>query len=418
METPSSNLQIARFQIISFLKWLLFACVVGVVVGIVGVAFHFGIGVALDLRRDHPWLLYLLPVAGLFIVWLYQVTDMSQDKGTNFILIAVRSNWRLRLRTAPLIFVCTILTHLCGGSAGREGAALQLGGSISAALGRAVHLDEQDSHIITMCGMAAGFAALFGTPIAAAVFAMEVVSVGVMYYAAAVPCILAALIAAQLSPLLGLPATSYLLSGVPAVSFPVLAQMIGLGISFALLSMVFCKTMHVAPALYCNYLPNPYLRVVVGGVLIILLTLAVQTTDYNGVGSQVIARAISGSAVPYAFVLKLLFTALTLGCGFKGGEIVPAFFVGATFGCVVAPLLGVSANFGAALGLVAVFCGVTNCPMTSILLSYELFGGKGLPLFALCCAVSYMLSGYSGLYHAQKITYSKFKAKYLDWNAK
>ena len=176
---------------------------------------------------------------------------------------------------------------------------------------------------------------------------------------------------------------------------------------------LFCRAMHLGGKLY-GKVSNPYLRAALGGALVAALSLMEGSGDYNGAGMQVIVAALAGSAVPWAFVLKIVFTVLTLGAGFKGGEIVPCFFVGATFGCTVAPLIGMNPGFGAALGLVAVFCGVTNSPMTSILLGYELFGGQGVALMALGAAVSYLLSGYSGLYREQKILYSKTAPVFID----
>ena len=411
MRKPAAEqLSIALWQGKAFLKWVVLALVVGTVVGAAGVAFHHALTMAALLRVQRPWLLLLLPGAGALIALLYRLAGMERDKGTNFVLAAVRIRWRLRLRTAPLIALSTVLTHLCGGSAGREGAALQMGGCISAAIGRFVRLDEHDTHIITLCGMAAGFSALFGTPIASAVFAMEVVSVGVMYYSAIVPCTLAALTASLLAGRYGVDASAFVLAGpLPALDWPALLRVGGLGVLLALLSGLFCLTMGGADRLYHRLLPNACLRGAAGGALVAALVLVCSWEEYTGAGMEVIARAVGGQAEPEAFLIKLLLTALTLGAGFKGGEIVPAFFVGATFGCAAAPLLGLPAAFGAALGLVGVFCGVTNCPLASILLSFELFGGRALPLFAFCCAVCYALSGYHSLYAGQEIRFSKFR---------
>lgn len=398
---------------LTLLKWVLFALLVGLSVGFVGAIFHMAIDHATALREAHGWILYLLPLMGLVIVWAYHVTGMSDDKGTEYIIGAVREGRILRIRTAPLIFLSTVLTHFAGGSAGREGAALQLGGSMSNFIGRLIHLDEKDDRIITMCGMAAGFSALFGTPLAAAIMAMEVVSVGVMYYSAIVPCVLSALIAQQVALAMGIAPTAFAVSGVPEMTPLVLVQLVGLGILCALVAVLFCGVMHIVPRFYEKITRNPYVRVVLGGTVVVLLSLLLGR-DYNGAGVGVIQAALDGQARPEAFVLKVIFTALTLAAGFKGGEIVPAFFCGATFGCFYGELLGLPASFAAAAGLVSVFCGVTNCPLTSILLAYELFGGQGLPLYALCCAVSYMLSGYSGLYHAQKIVYSKLRPEFVN----
>ena len=397
-----------------FLKLLLFAVIIGVTVGVVGAAFHHSIEIATELRLEHPWLLYLMPLAGMVIIGSYRICGIEKDRGTNFVLTAVREDEPMYLRKAPLIFISTVLTHLVGGSSGREGAALQLGGAISGKIGHAMGLDNKDKKLITMCGMAAGFSALFGTPITAAIFAMEVISVGVMYYAAIVPCVLGAIIATLVAQNLGGEVTGFVLHDVPAMEGGTVVRVLILGILCSTISIIFCYVNHKTPKIYGKYLPNPMIRAAVGGLIVIVLTLLVGNRDYNGAGMDVISRALQGEAVPYAFVLKILFTAITLGAGFKGGEIVPVFFTGATFGCVVGELLGLPAGFGASLGMTAVFCGVTNCPVSSILLAFELFGGQSLALYALCIAVSYMLSGYYSLYTEQKILYSKLKPEFIN----
>ena len=398
---------------IALLKWLVFAALSGGVIGVLGAGFHMAIDRATAFRMEAGWPLYLLPAAGLLIVWSYHVTGMEDDKGTEFIIRSVREGSHLRLRTAPLIFLGTVLTHFTGGSAGREGAALQLGGSISNNIGRLLRLDDKDGRVITMCGMAAGFSALFGTPVAAAIMAMEIVSVGVMYYSAIVPCVLSALIAKHVAAYLGVAPTVLAVTGVPELGILTILKLIGLGALCGIVAILFCAMMHVMPRLYDKVAKNPYLRVLIGSAAVIGLSLLLGR-DYNGAGMDVIQRALDGTARPEAFLLKMVFTALTLAAGFKGGEIVPAFFCGATFGCFYGALLGLPASFAAAVGIVSVFCGVTNCPLTSILLAYELFGGEGLHLYALAVAVSYMLSGYSGLYHSQKIVYSKLRPEYVN----
>lgn len=396
----------------SLLKWVVFSLAVGVTVGFVGAIFHMAIDQGTHLREVYHWILYLMPLAGLLIVWAYHITGMSDDKGTEYIIAAVREGRSLRIRTAPLIFLATVLTHLTGGSAGREGAALQLGGSMSSYIGKLMKLDEKDRRIITMCGMSAGFAALFGTPLAASLMAMEVVSVGVMYYSAIVPCVLSAIIAQQVAIAVGVVPTAFTVAIVPEITPLVLIQLVIFAAFCGLVAILFCGIMHVAPKFYSKITRNPYLRAILGGLIVVVLSL-ILGREYNGAGVDVIVKAINGEARPEAFLLKMILTALTLAAGFKGGEIVPAFFCGATFGCFFGGILGLPAPFAAAAGMVSVFCGVTNCPLTSILLSYELFGGEGLLLYALCCAVSYMFSGYSGLYHAQKIMYSKLKPEFI-----
>ena len=401
-------------NLLAFLKWSALALFAGIVIGLIGTAFHMALSGALALRQAHPWLVWLLPVGGVLITALYKWGGINNDRGTNFVLIAVRTNEKLSFKTAPLIFATTLLTHLFGGSAGREGAALQLGGSLAAKFGRILHLDEKDARILTMCGMSAAFSALFGTPVTSAIFSMEVISVGVMYYSAIVPCVIAAVVGDRISSLFGIAPTEFLLTGVPEGSALGVAKVALLGVLCAVLSILFCVCMHQSAALYKKLIPNKYLCAAVGGLLVALLTLLVGTRDYNGAGMDVIARAVAGQARPEAFALKILFTALTLGAGFKGGEIVPAFFTGATFGNVIGKLLGLSPSFGAGLGLVALFCGVTNCPVSSLILSVELFGAKGFGFFAVVVAVSFMLSGYYGLYSEQKIVYSKLKPEFID----
>ena len=415
----------------TFVKWLVFAAVSGAVCGGVAAAFYHAFEAVTTLRQAHSWLLFLLPLGGAAIVLLYRWCGMEGDRGTNFVLVAVRENRPLRLRTAPLVFLSTILTHLLGGSSGREGAILQIGGSISSRLGRLMRLDDKDSRIITMCGMSAAFSALFGTPLTAAMFAMEVTSVGVLYYAAIVPCALSAILGLWMAQLFHVPATAFALEGIPDLGPVSLLQILGMGVLFALLSILFCRLMHAAPRLYEKYLPDPLIRAAAGGALVIGLTYLVWlwdpgSYDYNGAGEAVLRAAVEGGqARPEAFFLKMLFTTITLGAGFKGGEIVPVFFTGATFGCTAAPLLGLDPSFGAGLGMVCVFCGVTNCPISSLLLALELFAvdrsgmlaGQNLCLFAVCLAVSYMLSGYYGLYSEQKIVYSKLRPEFIDKKA-
>lgn len=403
---------------IVFTKWVLYACVIGVFVGAVAVAFHMGIDWATALRAENPWVIWLLPLAGGVIVLMYRMCGMEKDQGTNLVLVAVREAQPLKLRTAPLIFLATILTHLVGGSAGREGAALQLGGSLAAYVGRKIGLDEKDSRVMVMCGMAGAFSALFGTPLTAAVFAMEVVSVGVMYYAAMVPCLVSAMVGLMVAERCGLGAHGYEIMEIPALSAVSMLRVGALGVLCAILSIWFCKAMHAAPKLYAKYQPEPLLRASVGGMLILLLTVLVGSQDYNGAGDALIRRMLAGESIPEAFLLKILFTAVTLGAGFRGGEIVPILCTGAAFGTVMGPILGLSQSFGGAVGMAAVFCGGTNCPLSAILLSYELFGGQGVPLYALGCGISYMLSGYYGLYSEQKIVYSKFRTEWIDRKTK
>ena len=282
-----------------------------------------------------------------------------------------------------------------------------------------MRLDDRDSRTITMCGMAAGFAALFGTPLAASVFAMEVISVGVMYYAALFPCVLASVIAHQFALRLGGETTAFAITGIPqTVDALLLVKLVLFGVVCAVLSAVVCIVFHRIGHLFKRYIPNQYACMAAGGAAVVIISLLLGTRDYNGAGMAVIERAVAGEAAYAAFFIKLVLTAVTIGVGYKGGEIVPVLFIGATFGAAYGGFFGLAPSFAAGLGMTAVFCGVTNSPLTSILLAYELFGGQSLALFALVIAVSYMLSGYYGLYSEQKILYSKMRPQFIDRKTK
>ena len=396
-------------------RWLALAGLTGAACGLAGAAFTWCVAQATALREAHPWLLFCMPLAGLVIVWSYRAWGMENDSGTNLIIASVRGNQRPLARLAPLIFLGSVLTHLTGGSAGREGAALQIGGSISAGIGRLLRLGETSVNTIIQCGMAGLFAALFGTPITATVFALEVINVGQFRYAALFPCLLSALVADAIPRALGMPAEAYRLSGLPETGPVSLAQCGVLAALAALVSIAFCVLMHEAGRLYKKYIPNQYLRALAGAALVIALTLIEGSGDYNGAGGHIIELALEGEVhVPWAFLLKMAFTALTLGAGFRGGEIVPTLFIGSTFGCAVGPLLGLDPAFGAAVSMIALFCGVVNCPLASIFLAIELFGGGGLPFFALACSLSFLLSGRYSLYSTQNIVYSKLEARLDD----
>ena len=398
-----------------FLKWVACALLMGLVLGAAGTLFHYCVDGANRYSGQYPYLIWFLPLGGLLIMFLYKITKMERDQGTDLVIRSVRSTEPISIKTAPLIFVSTVLTHLLGGSAGREGAALQLGGSMAAQVGRWFRFDEKDERIMVMCGMSAAFSALFGAPLTAAVFSLEVISVGVMYYSALVPCVLSAVVGCGVAVYFGVIPVRFHLTGIPEMGALPLGKVILLAALCAVLSVVFCLVMHLSGKAYGRLLKNRYLRILAGGLLVIGLTYLFQTRDYNGAGMEVIRRAIDGGeARPEAFALKLALTAVTLGAGYRGGEIVPAFFVGATFGCVMGPLIGLDPSFAAGIGLIALFCGVVNCPLTSLLLGVELFGAEGILYYAVAAAVSYMLSGYHGLYRGQKILYSKTEPTFIN----
>ena len=398
----------------TFARWGVLSLAAGLVVGGFSSLFARCLRFVTDFRTSHTFMILFLPLAGLLIVFLYRIFQYKNDKGTNMVLSMIHAETELPFKMAPLIFISTLITHLFGGSAGREGAALQLGGSIGNQLGRWFRLSEQDRRILVMCGMSAAFSAIFGTPIAAVVFSMEIVSVGVMYYAALVPCVFSSLIASKVAGHMGIGPNVFHLSDIPDFHLIPSIQIILLAMLCAGLSVLFCIILHSLGDFYRSKLKNPYIRIVCSSLVIILLTILLHTSDYMGAGVPVIARAIEGTVRPDAFFWKIIFTALTLEAGFKGGEIVPSFFVGATFGCLFGQLLGLSPSLCAAVGLVSVFCGVTNCPISSLLIAFELFGYVAVPYFMIAISVSYLLSGYYGLYHDQTIVYSKYKPQFVN----
>lgn len=408
------QMQYSSLYAIWFLRWLVFGAITGVVCGLVGTAFHLSIDWATATRLQHDWLLYLLPFGGLCIVAAYHVAGLPHDPGTNLVLTSIQSKTHIPIRMAPLIFFGSVVTHLCGGSSGRVGAALQIGGSLGKALGHIFRLTSSDINIITICGMSAMFTTIFGTPMAAAVFSMEVITIGVIHYSAFVPSLVAASVAYGLMQTRQISDASYPALLEPQLSVLLFLKVILLAIVCGLVSMLFCIAMHQAMRLYSKYIPNDYIRVFTGGCLIILLTLLLGTRVYHGHGADMIQLALTGTCPPFAFLLKILFTALTLGAGFKGGEIAPALFVGATLGNVTAPLLGLDPSLGAAIGMIALFCGVVNCPLAAIIFSVELFGHNCMLLFCIACAVSYVFSGYYGLYTSQKILYDKLHPQYIN----
>ncbi len=398
--------------------WILLGIVTGCVVGVSSSVFSWALTAVTGFRGAHANICLLLPVFGVCIVFLYRKFGQN-DGGTNQVLATIRSADDVLFRSAPLIFISTSLTHLGGGSAGREGAALQLGGSIANQIGKWIHLDEADRHMIVMCGMSAAFAALFGTPMAAAIFSLEVTSVGVMYYAALMPSVIASLIAAQIAAALGVHAEAFHIMSIPEFTVEAGMKMVVVAIGCAVISMVFCMALKYVGKLYARYLANPYQRVVAASVLIVGITLLLGTQEYMGAGTGLIQRAVEHGEVRYFdFLWKILLTAITMKAGFKGGEIVPAFCVGATFGCLMGQAVGLSPSLCAAVGMISVFCGATNCPITSILIAFELFGFQGESFFLIAVAVSYAFSGHYSLYKEQRIVYSKYKAKYVNDHTK
>ena len=397
-----------------FIKWSALALVIGSVAGAAGTIFSMGVFWATGVRLSHPSMLFFLPVSGLLIVWMYHSFHEEGNRGTNMVIDAISSNERVTPATGPLIFFSTILTHLGGGSSGREGAALQLGGSIGNSFGEWFKLDERDKKIAIMCGMSAVFSALFGTPVAAAIFSLEVVSIGVLYYAALVPCVFSSFLAVGIARAAGLEGEHFPVEMIPALDLKAVGLLVLLGILCAAVSILFCVLLHTAEHAYRKYFPDARVRILAGSFLFIALTLLSGTRDYCGSSMGLIESSIEGSVRYEAFLMKMLFTAVALGAGFKGGEIVPTLCVGAALGCAFGEITGFAPSLCAACGMAALFAGVTNCPITSLVIALELFGYEGMEYFSIIIAVAFALSGYYGLYASQKFVYSKTRTEFIN----
>ena len=397
-----------------FIKWSALALAIGSVAGAAGTIFSMGVSWASGFRLSHPSMLFFLPVSGLLIVWLYHSFHEEGNRGTNMVIDAISSNERVTPATGPLIFFSTILTHLGGGSSGREGAALQLGGSIGNSFGEWFKLDERDKKIAIMCGMSAVFSALFGTPVAAAIFSLEVVSIGVLYYAALVPCVFSSFLAVGIDMAAGLDGEHFPVEMIPALDLKAVGLLVLLGILCAAVSILFCVLLHTAEHAYRKYFPDARVRILAGSFLFIALTLLSGTRDYCGSSMGLIESSIEGSARYEAFLMKMLFTAVALGAGFKGGEIVPTLCVGAALGCAFGEITGFAPSLCAACGMAALFAGVTNCPITSLVIALEHFGYEGIAYFSIIIAVAFALSGYYGLYASQKFVYSKTRTEFIN----
>lgn len=397
-----------KSYILYFIKWVVISILIGCLCGSIGIGFFYAIEKSTHFRESYSTIIYLLPLLGLLIVFLYKSTGMETDGGTNTIFTAVRNNKVPRLAMAPLIFISTILTHIGGGSAGREGAALQIGGSIAANIGKSMKLRQDELKIATVCGMSAVFSAVFGTPVTSAIFCIEVVNVGLFHFTALLPCMISSFVAHLIAKRCGILFIKHKLDYIPSLDIETILRVVLLAFACAVVSIILCRSMSFGKIIYKKLFKNSYIRILVSSAIIIVASLILRTNDYLGTGHNVIDRAIEGHAEPFAFIIKLVLTVITLTAGFKGGEIIPSMFIGSTFGCVFGELIGLDPSFGAALGLIGVLCGAVNCPISSVLMGIEMFnGGSYISYFAIICTIAYFFSGRFSLYRAQKIVYPK-----------
>ncbi len=401
----------------NLIKISLISLAAGVAGGIIGGIFHKTVELATEIRLENSFLIYLLPFAGLLVAFIYRAFKLKKDPGTNGVLCAVRDEGEIPGTLGPSIFLGTIITHLFGGSAGREGAALQLGGTIGSVLSKLFKLNKKTKPLIILSGMSAVFSALFGTPVTAVIFAIEACLVGSICHSALIPCFIASYAGFFISTVLGNAPVRLDILLVPGADVRTMIATLALGVACGIVGILFCKTMKAVHGFAERKIENTYIRAFTGGIIIVLFTMLLRTYDYNGAGMDVVQRAMLGEAKPYAFLLKIIFTAVTIGFGFKGGEIVPTIFIGATFGCFFGGLLGLPGSFGAGVGVAALFAAVTNCPLAALALAIEVFGGGGFALFAAAIFISTVLSGYTSLYKEQRFTFSKEFFEIIDRKA-
>lgn len=397
----------------SSIIWLLVGVLVGVACGLVGSIFSLAVSFVTNLRTQNGWIVFLLPLGGLLSVWIYSLFKVT-GTGTDDAVESAHSDKKISPRLTPAVFICSVITHLFGGSAGREGAALKMGGGIAALFSKVMKLDERSRRTIALAGMSGVFAAVFGTPIGAAVFTIEVVRSANIRPWAIFTSLISSVTAFLISLAFGIAPERYDVGEVPKLGVELLWKTALLCALAGLVSYVFCQAMHRSPLIAKRAIKNDYIRIGILSLAIVALTVVVGCGDYNGGGIHIIEGIFEGEGVKYeAFVLKIIFTALTVAAGFKGGEIIPAFFVGATFGGAAAMVLGISVPLGAALGMVALFCGATNCPLATLILSVEMFGFGGLGYYFMSVVFSFLLSGELSLYDGKKFPFKELKNEWI-----
>jgi len=407
------------------LRWTALVALPAAVIGSACALFLWALDGATALRLTYPWLLWLLPVAGIVIGLAYHYAGRDVESGNNLIVEEIHEpGGGVPGRMAPLVLAATVLTHLVGGSAGREGTAVQMGGSIASTFARLCRFDNGTARTLLICGVAAGFGAVFGTPIAGAIFSLEVLAIGKMDYEALVPSLAAALIGDWCCAAWGIRHTAYhvtTLAHAPIAHVDplLLGKTILAALAFGLAATLFAELTHGVTRASKRYVPSPWLRPALGGVIIIALVYLVGTRDYLGLGvlpatpggASIVSSFIAGGVTPLSWWWKILFTAITLGFGFKGGEVTPLFFIGAALGNALAALLGAPVDLFAALGFVAVFAGATNTPLACTIMGIELFGADAAVYLAVACFLAYLLSGHSGIYRAQRVGVPKGDAR-------